>query len=210
MTFAEIRDDIRSNLDDAGVIHFTSDDVIDSLQDAYDDIAFQSRCIIKSVSLNFLTEPYIDMAFWVEDFLAATAIFNKNTNRWLLDCLTIRDFDKVRTDWEVWQGTPLFWAHANFHILALVPTYSAVPTQGFDLYYAAKAPTIQTATISTDTPLIDVDMQDLLTNYCTADLLEQDEEYVKAGEFWKLYIDTLEDYTNRVQRRARRDLLVRA
>lgn len=206
MTFGEIKNNVRSNLADAGVVLYSEDNLSESLQDGYDDVAFQTHCIIKKrTDIDFQISPYIDLTFFIEDYLTTTAIFNNNTKRWLLDCLTVRDFDKIRDDWELWTGSPLFWAQVNFQLNALVPYYVALPLFKPDIYYAATAPTI---TSDSDSPLIASDFQNLLEHYVTADLLEQDEEFVKAGEFWQLYVEQVPEYRNRVKRLAKRDLLL--
>lgn len=205
MTFGEIKDNVRGNLNDAGVTFYSADDMSESLQDGYDDVAFQTHCILKKVSKNFSTSPYVDMTELIEDFMMVMAIFNNNTNRWLFDNFTVRDFDKIRNDWEIWSGTPIFWAFHNFEIVVILPYYSTIPSAQMDIYYAAQAPTIQA---DTESPLIATDFQDLLEHYVTADLLEQAEEYTKANEYWQLYVDRLPDYRSRVKRLAKRDLLL--
>src|SRR5438034_11789538 len=164
MTFDEIRNNIRANLDDAGVTFYSADDLVDSMQDGYDDIAFQAKNIIKKATLPFLTSPYYDFSLLVSDFLAVVAIFNKNNNRWLDDNLTLRDFDKLRNNWELWNSSPAWWAHVTLNLVCIVPTYPVLPAQGFDLYYSARAPAI---TDFTESPLISQDFQKLLEWYST-------------------------------------------
>jgi hypothetical protein len=204
MIFSTIKDNIRVNLNDAGITFFSADDINDSVQDAYDDIAFQTHCIVKKTSLDFETRPYQAISTQISDYLTTLAIFNKNNNRWLLDCLTVRDFDKIRVDWELWTGTPLFWAAASFQLNVILPSYATVPSSQMDVYYAAQAPTV----VDADSPLVAVDYQDLFEFYSTADLLEQNEEYVKASPYWELYMSKIPDYRDRVKRLAKRDLLL--
>ena len=204
MTFANIKDDIRGNLDDAGVTFYSNDDLTESLQDAYDDVVFQTQCIIKKQSLNFPVGPYLDLSEYIEDFMGVCAIFNQNTNRFLRDDLTLRDFDNLRIDWELWNGTPDFWAPATFNIIAISPAYLS-KMSGLDIYYFAKAPFV----IDTATPLISVDFLDLLEDYSTADLLEQAEEFTKASRHWKTYIERIPDYRERTKKLAKRDILLK-
>lgn len=204
-TFGEIKDNVRSNLDDAGVTFYSANALIESLQDGYDDIAFQCQNIIRKTTVPFSTEPYIDFSQFVIDFIGVKAIYNRNNNRWLVDCLTTRDFDKVRSDWELWVGTPLFWAASNFKLTAIVPSYAIVPSDVMDLYYISSAPTI---TDDDDYPLIAADFVDLLEKYSTADQLETAEEFTKAQPFWKEYTDGVDEYRDRVKRLSRRDLLL--
>lgn len=48
-TFSEIKDNVRSNLDDAGVTFYSDDALTESLQDGYDDIAVVCQNIIRKV-----------------------------------------------------------------------------------------------------------------------------------------------------------------
>ncbi len=202
MIFSDIKLNVRANLDDAGVTFYSLDDIIDSIQDGYDDISFQAKNIIKKTQVSFKTSPYYDFSL-IGDFIQTIAIFNNNTNRFLKDNLSLRDFDKFRSDWEIWSATPEFWCTADLKMNVIVPYYSTVPAQQFDLYYAAQAPTLSDA----DTPLIANDYQKLLEFYATADMLEQAEEYAKALPYWELYIEQLDEYKEDVQLFARRDLL---
>ncbi len=202
MTFSDVKLNVRANLDDAGVTFYSLDDLIDSIQDAYDDISFQAKNIIKKTQISFKTSPYYDFSI-LEDFIQTIAIFNNNTNRFLKDNLSLRDFDKLRSDWEIWSAIPEWFCPADLKMNVIVPYYGTVPLYKFDLYYAAQAPTLN----DSDIPLIKNDSQKLLEWYSTADMLEQAEEYTKALPYWNLYIEHLDLYKEEVQLSAKRDLL---
>lgn len=205
-TFSDIKVDIRENLNDSGVTYYSAADLIESIEDAYSDVLFHTRCLIKKVTLNFIAGCYYDFKFLgVEDFMCIIAIFNNNTNRWLLDDTTVRSLDTLRDDWELTEGQPQLWCPLSFEQNVIWP-YMALPTGNFDLYYAAKAANVDD---DTATPLIASDAQALLEYYCTGDMLEQAEEFTKANEYFKQYFDSLEDYTSRVKLLARRDLLLK-
>lgn len=204
-TFTQIKSAVRANLNDGGVAFYSAADLLESIEDAYSDVFFQTRCLIKKVTLPFIDRTAYDFKLLgVEDFMCVIAIFNNNTNRWLLDNLTIRDFDGIRYDWELWQAQPQFWAPLNFDINLIVP-YLSTPTGTFDLYYAAKAPDV---TDDTQTPLIATDMHKLLEWYGSGDMLESAEEFVKAGEYFEQYNQQVEEYSERVKNQAKRDLLI--
>src|ERR1700757_560579 len=111
-TRGQLKTSSRTNLNDLGVTFWSETDLNDSFQDAYDDVVCLSQCIIKSVTLNWISnlvyyDPVVDCG--VTDYLAPVAIFNNMTNLWLRDDLNLRDMDRLRRDWECWQGTPQFW-----------------------------------------------------------------------------------------------------
>lgn len=204
--FIDIKTNISTNLNDLAKIRVTDSNLTSSLQDAYDDICCLSQCVIKKVTLNWPSDlSYYDFKndaqFGVTDYLATTAIFNNGSKRWLQDDLTLSQFDKLRTYWEIWYGTPNWWAFASVDKCAIVPK-QLVGTGTFDLYYWALAPTV--ADIST--PLVPTDMQKLFEMYSTADLLEQVNEYTKAGLWWTDYFTLLDEYVERTKSFAKSDL----
>lgn len=205
-TFTQIKSAVRANLNDGGVSFYSAADLTEAMEDAYSDIFFQTRCLIKKVTLPFINRTAYDFKLMgVEDFMCVIAIFNNNTNRWLVDNLTVRDFDEIRYDWELWNAQPQFWAPLNFDISLIVP-YLSDPVGTFDLYYAAKA---QNISDDTQTPLIATDMQKLLEWYTSGDMLESAEEFTKAGAFFSQYNEQVEEYSERVKNLAKRDLLIR-
>lgn len=188
--FANIKSNIRQNLDDAGVTAYSQTDIDDATQDAYNEIATLTQCIIKKVTLPFQDNlNYYNFrdstnfsAIYVNDYIATTAVFNNITNLWLLDDKALKDFDRDRIDWENWSGAAVWWVPCNdAKRIALIPKLTTAGTATFDLYYYAKAPTIQ----DINQPLLPPDHETLLEFYATADLLEQWEEYSKANFYWQ-------------------------
>jgi hypothetical protein len=168
-------------------------------------------------------------ALGISDYLGTIAIFNNVTNLYLRDDLSIKDFDRIRRDWENWIGTPLFWAPsdplriaicAKYQVVAqsaaffaggfssayfIDPSYSSLGT--FKLMYYAQAPVLQS---DTDGFVgISSDMQQALTQYVTADLLEQAQEFTKASLVWDNYNENVASYADRVKRINKSDLLLR-
>jgi len=206
-TFAEIKALVRKNLDDANITFYSNDDLVDSFQDGYNDIAAKARCIVKKYTQDWQQDlVYYDMiALGLTDYMGATAIFNNNANRFLDDNISLRQLDNSDDKWELRKGTPNCWIPVNNKFFAMYPVYGTA-FGNFDLYYWAKAPTI----VDTDTPLIATDMQRLLEIYSTADLIEQGEEYAKAQILWEEYFSGLESYRERCENMAKSDLLLRA
>lgn len=185
-TFATIKANIKDNLQDYSV-YFSVNDLTTSVQDAYDEVIALSQCLIKKTTLNFQANlNYYDFLniidfpdIYVSDFMTCTAIFNNNTNLWLLDDKVLKDFDLARMDWENWTGQPVWWAPCNdASRIAIIP--KLIETVGsFDLYYWAAAPVV----IDTDIPLVPSDFQSLIEIHATASLLEIAHEFVKAKDY---------------------------
>ena len=207
-TRGQIKTSIRTNLNDVGVTFYSETDLNDSFQDAYDDIICLSQCIVKSVTLNWISNlSYYDMVndCGVTDYLGTVAIFNNTTNLWLRDDLNLRDLDRLRRDWECWSGTPQFWVTSDSNHIAIAPKLS-VATGNFKLVYWATAPVL---TDDSNGLLTAADVQNLFEFYITADMLEQAQEFSKAAEFWEKYYSSLEEYSQRVKNNSKSDLLLR-
>lgn len=198
----QINVDVRTNLNDLGVTFYSEDDVNDSLQDGYDDVSVFCGCIQKTATLTLVDDTvYYDMLAAISDFFAVVAAYNNNTNRWM-DFNSLKAFDSVRRDWELWTGEPLFGSISNFRYLAFIP-HQPTATGTITIWYRATAPTLS----GSDTPLIHTDEQYLLELYATADLLDQAEEYVKADSYWAEYFEGLIKYKKRVASLALSDYL---
>jgi len=233
-TRGQVKSDIQNNLIELNYNFYSDNDLNNSVQDAYDDIAILTQCIQKNVTLNWISNlSYYDFKdnMGVSDYLGTIAIFNQVTNLWLRDDLSLKDFDRIRRDWEKWIGTPLFWAPSDFKNIGICPKYSAnnitygafaasafdsnsywvdnsatTPLGSFILYYWALAPVL---TSDSDNFLIASDKVSAITKYATADLLEQAQEFNKAQTFWGPYQADVEDYSDRVKRNNKADLLLR-
>jgi hypothetical protein len=134
----------------------------------------------------------------------------------------------VRRDWENWIGTPQFWCTSDPLHIAIAPKYpedtstagafnpfafsdaffigETAPSGRFKLVYWAIAPTL-TSYLSLF--LTASDVQNMFEFYATADLLESAEEFSKAQEYWEKYYNSLMEYSSRVKRYNKSDLLLR-
>lgn len=228
MTRGQIKTIVSTNLAD-NQIFSDSTDLEDSIQDAYDDIAFLTKCIVYTATVNWVPNlSYYDFVeLGVSSYLGCLAIFNNVNNQWLRDDLSLRDFDNLRTDWEIAIGTPEFWAPSDPKRVAINRKYSGSAVNGafnasaftnayyigdngglgnFTLYYWATAPTLSS---DSSTFLIALDVQNLLEFYATADQLEDALEFEKASVYWKKYYSGIDEYAKRVRNSAHADLLLR-
>lgn len=231
-TRGQIKADVQANLTELNLHFYSDDDLNNSIQDAYDDIAILSQCIQKNVTLPWISNLsyYNFVQQGIGDYLGTIAIFNNVTNLWLSDDLSLKDFDRIRRDWENWVGTPQWWAPSDPQNIAIAAKYynanisygaftstafsnafflnnSAQSGLGtFKLYYWALAPQLVS---DNDTFLIASDKTTAITRYVTADLLEQAQEFNKAGTFWQPYFQDIDEYSDRVKRNNKADLLLR-
>jgi len=198
----QIAADVRSNLEDAGVTFYSAADVNDAIQDAYDDVAVMSGCIQKSATLNFTSLlSYYDFSTLIPDYFAAVAIYNNNSRRWMHPD-SRRSFDKVAFDWEIRTGEPMFWSPIDSKRIAIMPRF-VVATGNMTVHYRAQADVLA----GSDTPEIHIEMDSLLQQYATADLLDQAQEFIKADVWWQKYFTALMEYKLRIGRLALSDYL---
>jgi hypothetical protein len=233
-TRGQIKGDIQANLVELNVNFYSDTDLNNSIQDAYDDVVILTQCIQKRITINWRSNlSYYNFKdkLQVPDYLGTIAIFNNVTNLWLRDDLSLKDFDRIRRDWENWIGTPQFWAPSDPDNIAICPkyfaadiTYGAFDSKSFDknsfwvdnsaaanlgsfiLYYWATAPVLIS---DSEQFLIASDKTTMITRYATADLLEQAQEFNKAQFFWQPYFEDMNEYADRVKRNCKSDLLLR-
>lgn len=203
MTRDEIAVNVRINLNDLGVTFYSDDDVNDSLQDGYDDIAVFTGCIQKQTNLTQTNDTtYYDMISSISDFFAIVAAYNNTSNRWIY-FNPLKSFDLIRIDFELWAGIqPEYGAISNFRYVLFLPRLASA-SGTITVWYRATAPTLA----GSDTPLIHSDEQSLLELYATADLLDQAEEYKKADAYWVPYFEGLIKYKKRIGSLALSDYL---
>lgn len=192
----------------AGSNFYQPHDINDSIQDAYNEIVAKTRYLVKSVTCNWLSgknyyDPINDLG--VTDYLGTIAIFDNNSNLWLRDDVTIRDFNRIRRDWETWVGYSQFWAPHSQQRFAVCPAL-AVGTGSFVLWYYAIAPTLPDDSTSL---LLPTDMSVLLQDYVSADLLEFAQEVTKAAPYLSRYGQKLEILSERSHNLAAQQLLLR-
>lgn len=204
MLFSEIKLATRNNLNDAGIISYSVQDLNDSVKDAYDDIVVNTQCIVKKVTLNYIANlTYYDLSSLVADYLVCVAIYDVFNKFWLDDDMTVRDFEFVRRDWELAKSTPKNWAALDHKHVAIFPKYADITGKTFDLYYWATSPSV----VDSDIPLVPLDFHKLIPDYSTADLLESYEEFTKANLFWAKYYADFAELKRRIKNLSHSDLL---
>lgn len=212
MTRDQLVGRVRQNLEDTTGIFFDPTFVAKAIQDAYDEVAVATCCIVKTtrnlkflggvVHYDFLGSDPNEIQYQrlvngghfnnyqiIPDYFKGQAIFNQQTNRWM-ECKDKLVLNRFRFDWELSGGTPWFWTLFGNNLISFFPHYSGtgwpytIIMGYFDLIYSAQAPTLVNGT---DSPLIPGQHQQILEFYATADLLESIKEFTKAAGFWKKY-----------------------
>ena len=198
-TRLEIYSSVRENLYDSGVTFFSVEDINRSIQDGYNLIAAVCGTTDKSTHFPQIATPYYDLSVHIPDFYSIIGIYNKATNRWL-SFLPVTGLDRLRSDWELWNGEPEYYHPVDFKRLCLVP-FNSSPTNTLYIWYKAKAPILS----DTSVPDIPTQNDDILEFYSTADLLEQAREFKKAQIYWEQYRASLPTVTDSIDNLAKYD-----
>jgi hypothetical protein len=199
-TRLQIANKIRENLNDQGYF-YTADDLNDSLQDGYDEVAAESGCIEKGSVVDFVPNTvYYDLRALIPGFLSLVGIWNRRVKRWMVP-VSYRELDKLRENWEIAHGEPYLFAPVNYRYIAIFPATSGVGVEEINKMYVIHKAQANTLTDDTE-PNIPINVQDdILTHYSTMDMFEQAEEWTKAQAHFGHYMDKIEQLDKIIRRR---------
>lgn len=205
LTKSQVIERVRTNLDESGVgIYYDDDSVNDSFLDIYDDVICNTLPFEKNVDVNWVgNRVYYDLYHNITDYMIALAIFDNRNNRWLESQSTVF-FENLNDRWEVARGTPLYFAVVNYQYLAFYEHY-ATTENDFTLFYKYRPPELA----SGDDVKITDNSEELIVDGMTMDLLEQSDEFTKAGIFMRRYYDGLAKQRKLVAGRISPDRLIR-
>lgn len=209
MTRAEVSTKIRNNLNDLGITYYSDTDINNSIQDAYDEIVVYSECIEKWADIPVNTigateaggNPWIKISNILSDYYRPLAILNQTTRQFLEPQID-RDVDNYRWDWQLGNGAVYDFIINGPQWIGLPNSYTGANYKPLRLFYKATAPKML---VDTDYFRILDDYQILIEHYCTADLLEQNQEFMKAQNYWNQYEPLLEEYRSKIQLLSRSD-----
>ena len=191
MIVQSIIDKIKTNLDELGLSYFSEEDILQVIQDGYDEIATLTGCIEKSTTYPMINDLiYYDFSVGIADFYAVVGIWNNNTKRWLSP-RTLKEAQLIRSDWELMDGEPDNFIVSSFKLVGVFPT-NAIVTGSFIIFYNALAETLT----MTSTPTIPPKHFNILEEYAMASLLEQSQEFVKAQTYLKSYLNAIPKVRN--------------
>jgi hypothetical protein len=186
MTRGSIKANIQIYMGDIGASFWSEDNLNDSIQDSYTEIAGAIQAIRKNGTVTFPANVnYLTPATLLSDttYLNTLAIFDINRNIFLKDNLSWpKDFQKIRPDWELMVLPPDYWCPVD---CTQIVVFGRLPaTSPYKLYYSATASTL---TSDSDVLLLP-DLAELaIEEYVQGDLLEQAEEFSKSQMHFAKY-----------------------
>lgn len=183
MNLANLRSNVASNVGDPGMVQFTADSINTSIQEGYGLICAATLCIEKSQGFPQVGgQVYYDFAASIGDFLCLAALFNYNTNRWLIPA-DRGQFRDMRWDWELQTGEPIWFDQINYRYTCVVPANKDA-VGGFLVFYKAAADILTDNTV----PSLPMQLVKCIENYATMDQLVLAQEFSKCTRYYKEFI----------------------
>lgn len=170
-------------------VYYTDQDLNDSIQDGLDEICAFTGAIWKSAVLPFTQyTTYYDLLTLLPDYIGVYAIFNRVIKRFLIPS-SLKKFNDSRVDWDTAYGTPIYFAPINHRYVAIYRKPSVTNYGDMVVFYRAAAPTLVDGTAI---PLPDEHLT-CLESYNIVDLWEQAQEFTKASNYFKAYMEDLDE-----------------
>ncbi len=172
-----------------------------SVQDGADEIAAFTGCIYKSAVVPFVAKrTYYDMLTLLPDYIGLVALWNNTIRRWMYPS-SLKKFNQVRIDWDTAYGTPYYFSPINHRFVAIYMKPAAPDYGNMIAFYRAAAPVL-----SDNTPIpIPEEYITVLEDFSITDLWEQSQEWGKAGENFKKYVEGLEELRVLMRNQRNRD-----
>ena len=196
MTREEILAKASQALEDEGLIHFTSTDLLDSLNDGYALTALICEVIEKVIPYTVSANAQIDDVLSnIPDYYRVFAIYSETANRWLNPC-AFKNIQQNGVRWGIQTGNIReFCPLGDRHILWYP---SPVVAQNLQIFYRAEVSTLS----SGEVPNFFEDCHKLLVNYICSDLLDQNLEYTKSNRYFELFLIDVAEVKKRMNSRS--------
>lgn len=172
-------------------IYYDTQSMNDSIQDGLDEICAFSGCVFKSAVIPFTQyTTYYDLLTLLPDYIGVVAMWNNAIRRFMFP-QSLKKFNQARIDWDNAYGTPYYFCPINHRYVAIYYKPSVATYGNMVLFYIAQAPS--PLVDATPIPIPD-DHMTVLDSFNITDLWEQAQEWGKAEEALKGYIDGLEKF----------------
>lgn len=194
-SIGSIFEEVRSNLFDLNLRWYSSTDILNSIQDAYNKLVALLCPIEHSTLIPQIAEPYYNLALTIPSFMYVSGIFNPHTNLWL-EGLTYKQM-KATYQTYLAVGQPkwvnivdirrvLVWPYDPAAVGVLYVLFKEAAPQLIDITSTECCdPQSQLDSALKHIPILPYSTgPNLLEYFTTADLLEQAREFKKAKIWW--------------------------
>lgn len=177
-TIQDVFDQVQANLYEAKLRWFTQDNIVDSIQEAYNKLAALTSVRERSTFIPQTGSPYYNFGRQIPDWMFLKAIYNPFTNLWLEGV----SYKIMKNTYYTYLtiGDPRFFNVIDFNRMLIWP-FNPGASGVLLVIYAAKAPEVTEDTVP-EFPL-STGLQ-ALQYFATADLMEQGREFTKASKWW--------------------------
>lgn len=175
MNLQQVTTLLREDLDDQGITFFADSDIAAAVQNAYNRFCLLTGCIETTIRLTLSANvPYYDLSALIPHYYLVTEAFNLS-NRRHLSFLTQVQLLQLRSDYELWNGTPQYITIVDYKRVGFFP----VPTGPLTLILKVRLTT--DTLVATSNLKVQNYMLDPLLELAKVELYEQMEEIIKAG-----------------------------
>lgn len=202
MTKTEIATRVAQALEDEGLIHFTSTDLSDSIQDGYALVVLLTEAIEKVEQISIPANSQVfDISSLLPDYYRAFALYSETLRRWL----SPRSFLNIKQYGERWAkdtGNIRDWCPLGDRHILFYP--SPIATQTLQLFYRAEPDTLSEG----DSPVFFEDCHKVLEYYACSDLLDQNLEYSKSAAYFEKFMEEVDVIRDRLNRRGLKSIIL--
>lgn len=202
MTNSQIAERVSQTLEDEGLVHFTTEDLYDSIQDGYELVSLLCETIEKVVQITIpANSQIVDLSAIVNDYYRPICLYSETTKRWLFP----RSFESIRENGVSWAnntGAVREWCPLGDRYCLFYP--SPLDTQTFQLFYRAEP----TKLSASDSPTFYSDAHKVLEFYACSDLLDINLEYDKSMKFFELFMTEVEEIRTRLNKRGLKAMIL--
>lgn len=178
VTFRSIFAEVQNNLNDSGLHWFSEDDILTSLQEAYNKLVAMLAPIEHSTLIPQLSTPYYNLAAQISDYMYLSAVYNPYTNLWLEGM----SYKLMKATYQTYLaiGQPKWFNIVDLRRTLFWP-FQPSATGVLYVIYKASAPPVSYDSV----PLLPHSCGALMLEYfATADLCEQARQFKKAKIWW--------------------------
>lgn len=186
MTRAELRAEVRRQLDDASERFVTNDDINDSLNEGYEDMSDVTEWYERTFNLRCQSgRNYYNIRDMVQEELIRVLRCYSKTGNWWLHPDSLRNLDGVLSQWETNRGEPRSYLMRGHWWMGLWPKPSADFDSVERVYYSAMPPAL---TLDTDAPGFPDEFHRGLVDYALYDIYMQDRDPDVALNYYARYL----------------------
>lgn len=190
MNRVELKAIVQANLGDVGVSFYSDEDLNDSIKDAYDEVTSLYGLRIKESVISLAANTsYVNVVSQVPDYIGGIVVYDPLLKRCLNDDVMWPSDFRTKLS-----GTPTAWAPVDSEQIVFLGRPAT--ERFYELTHFSSAPELidDSSEISVSRVIVPI-----MEEYIYGDLLEQFNEFTKAGMRWEKYFSMIEMSMSKLQ-----------